>query len=244
MNDDGSHINKDINNGIQEIIIMEPKIYDKLIEEKSKNNNKIDNLINDLINKDQNKNSSFINKKKDTVYIAGKKDKKIEYFDNFKIFKNSEFNSLHNFLNNTATYNSNKVIFENDKIDDIIIQIYYDQYELCHCGEDNVYSCKFLFYFYEDKDGKKDKKNREDKYLKKLLYYKSFKTFLIVEKYKIKVISENDIHLTKSDKKVGRIYIIDKNYKDIFNDKNVDKNLLVKNYKENMLNKLIEILNK
>ena len=101
MNDDGSHINKDINNGIQEIIIMEPKIYYKLIEEKSKNNNKIGNLINDLINKDQNKNANtpFINKKKDTVYITGKKDKKIEYFDNFKIFKNSEFNSLHNFLN-------------------------------------------------------------------------------------------------------------------------------------------------
>ena len=185
MKDDGSHINKDINNGIQEIIIMEPKIYDKLIEEKSKNNNKIGNLINDLFNKDQNKNVNtlLINKKRDTACIRGEKDGKREYFNNFKIFKNSEFNSLHNFLNKTAKYYSNKVIFENDKIDDIIIQIHNNQYELCHCDEDNVYSCKFLFYFYEDKDGKKDKKNREDKYLKKLLYYKSFKTFLILEKY-------------------------------------------------------------
>ena len=143
----GLLINKDINKEIPKIIIMEPKIYDKLIEEISKNNNKIDNLINDLINKDQNKNSSFINKKRDTVYVRGEKDGKREYFNNFKIFKNSEFNSLYNCQNKTPKYFSNKIVFENDKIDDIIIEIYNNQYEFCHCDEDKVYSCKFLFIF-------------------------------------------------------------------------------------------------
>ena len=183
----GGLINKDINDEDQEIIIMEPKFYDKLKEEISKNNNKIGDLINDINNKDQNSTRSFINKKKDIVYISGKR----KYFNNFKIWEKSEFNSLYNALNKNQKYYTNKVVFENDKIDDIIIQIYKNQYEFCHCNKDQ-YSCKFLFYFYENKDQKNQE--QEDKYLKKLLYYKSFKTFLILEKYEIKDISENIFH--------------------------------------------------
>ena len=234
----GLLINEDMNNENQEIIIMEPEIYDKLIQN-IKNKNKIDDLINDIKIKDQNKNAiPSINKKKDTIYVRGKKDGKREYFNNFKILKSSEFNSFHNYLNKKANYYSNDVVYENDKIDKIIIQIYWNQYELCQCNKDQ-YSCKFLFYFYEDKV----QKNQENKYLKKLLYYKSFKTFLKLENYEIKEKSENIFHLIKEGKKVGKIYMIDKNYKDYLKYKEVDENLLAKNYKDKMLNKLIEMLN-
>ena len=181
-------INNDIN--AEEIIILEPKIYDKLIEGMSKNDKKIINdIINDMNNKEQNK--SYINKKKDIIYIKEDKNRKKEYFNNFKILKISEFNSLYIYLNKKEFYYTNKLVFENHN--DIIIQIYKNHYELCHCDKDKVYSCKFLFYFYEDKE----QKDQEDKPLKNLLYYESFNTYLNLEKYERKDISENIILLTK-----------------------------------------------
>ena len=111
-----------------------------------------------------------------------------------------------------------KVIFENNNTDKIIIQNYFAQYEYCHYDEkENKYTYDFLLNFYDDK---------KDKYLKKLLYYKTLNNFFLSEKLQKQKISNNIYDLiNNSGEKFGKIYFINEKFKpdDIINPSKKDE---------------------
>ena len=174
------------------------------------------------------KEENFINAKKESANIKenGKVNRK-EYYKFFHVLKASEFNSLYNFLNHKKKFILKKVIFENNNTDKIIIQNYFAQYEFCHYDEkENKYAYDFLLNFYDDK---------KDKYLNKLLCYKTLNNFFSSEKLQKQKISNNIYDLiNNSGEKFGKIYFINEklNHEDTINPCKKDENHKIKLFED------------
>ena len=217
--------------------------YDKFKKEISKYNMEITDLTKNKNIKEQIKSviapnikNNFPDNLKDEKYInakkyirEGKKDKK-DYYSNFNVLKSSEFNSLYNVINKKKALLVKNVIFQNNNTEKIILQIYNEQNEFCHFDKNkNSYICDYILYIYGDKKGE---------YLEKLLIYKTLNDFFIIEKFE-KEEKDDYIKITKSKKKAGKIYFINKNFNhnDIFNQSIVNSNLYPKLFDEFLENK-------
>ena len=183
------------------------------------------------------KDENYINAKKESFYISKGKKKK-DYYSNFNVLKSSEFNALYNVINRKKRKLIFKnVIFQNNNTEKIILEIYNNQYELCHFDKNNnYYICDLIFYFYGD--------NKEE-YLEKLLIYKTLNDFFINEKFEKKEEKDDYINIMKKGKAAGKIFFINKNFNhiDIFNQPIVNPNPYTKLFDELFKNKKMKKLN-
>ena len=183
------------------------------------------------------KDENYINAKKESVYISkGNKIKK-DYYSNFNVLKSSEFNALYNVINRKKRKLIFKnVIFQNNNTEKIILEIYNNQYELCHFDKNNnYYICDLIFYFYGD--------NKEE-YLEKLLIYKTLNDFFINEKFEKKEEKDDYINIMKTGKAAGKIFFINKNFNhiDIFKQPIVNPSSYSKLFDEFIKNKKMKKL--
>ena len=156
----------------------------------------------------------------------------------FNVLKSSEFNALYNVINRKKRKLIFKnVIFQNNNTEKIILEIYNNQYELCHFDKNNnYYICDFIFYFYGD--------NKEE-YLEKLLIYKTLNDFFINEKFEKKEEKDDYINIMKTGKAAGKIFFINKNFNriDIFNLSTFNSGLYSKLFDDFFKNKKMKKLN-
>ena len=182
------------------------------------------------------KDENYIKAETKSYCKNGKKGKEMKYFYIFNVLKRLEFNSLYNFLNKKEVFFVNNAIFQNNNNNKIIVEIYRNQYEMCHFdNNNNFYICDYIFYLYGEK---------KEEYLKKLLSYKSLNDFFINEKFEKKEEKDDIIKMMKSGKEAGKIVFINKNFNhnDIFNQSivnyNLNPSLPNEFYKKKTLNKI------